>query len=952
MHIIMAFRTLLIILLTLGWMTSYGQGEVRDTAYWEAYDAAMVDRIWDAMDEPTYRELFDSLKVELATRLKNGPITESLAYRYHWISLRLKGRFPLEVKPYIDTAIQLRTQVGVPTADIAQSHYEKGKVLRLLGNDQGAHSFFEEGVRIMNQAILELDTTPDLAKRQAYFLIKAAWSAGYNGNFELARLRLKQIPLLLRKDTSSLSANTAYFSLVTEGDIEGLAGNDDKSIEIFQQILQLPYFKKVSSYNQATSRNNLGLKLLRSGLYEEADRQLSAAITIHEKGDRWIGLASSYINMIHLRVLQGRPQEALEFFELAKLAVAKTEGSNKGIVFGELYLYAALAAEQLGQTAQMEEYLAKTADALLADPQLYGPAQLPQIEGNTIYAQPTLLQFLSAKRDIFLNAYQRSDDANDLLLANATSRSIDTLMRLNRDQLNLTASLGQFISKEAEQYTTAVDVALQLYRRTGEVIYLNEAYQFVAGQKSNLLRRYLTSPGLAGTLGVPEAVIEEKKALDLQVLIVEKALQNASGAEETVLRDSLLRLNYHASRLKEEMGEDYPAFSKALRGYTAIDPATACASMPDDQLIVEYFLAADSIYAFTLSKSNGLNIITTARPDNLTDLIGSVVDQGAGATALYDLLVAPVLANRPAITRLQFIPDGELWKIPFSALKRGEDFLIQDYAISFAYAAPLLFDQELASQARAREEEYLGYGISYEDLQEDLSGSGLRSADHQDLRAMGQLPFASKEVQRAAELIGGEYRLNKDASLTNFIRESAGANILHLSMHGILRPNPMESALVFSGNEEEEFALLEMKDVLSGNYPAELTVLSACHTGGGSLQTSEGMQSIGRAFTAAGSRSTITSTWAARDESTHDILGLFFEELKDGAPKDIALQRAIKEYLAAGTAADRRPDHWANLTLTGIVAPIDTGFPWLLIALGLMTLVGLAFGVRRLTTKA
>jgi CHAT domain-containing protein len=140
--------------------------------------------------------------------------------------------------------------------------------------------------------------------------------------------------------------------------------------------------------------------------------------------------------------------------------------------------------------------------------------------------------------------------------------------------------------------------------------------------------------------------------------------------------------------------------------------------------------------------------------------------------------------------------------------------------------------------------------------------------------------------------------------------------------------------------------------VLSGNYPAELTVLSACHTGGGTLQTSEGMQSIGRAFTAAGSRSTITSTWAARDESTHDILGRFFEELKGGAAKDIALQRAIKEYLAAGTAADRRPDHWANLTLTGIVAPIDSKTPWLPIGLGVVVLVGLAFGVRRLATKA
>lgn len=948
----MVLRILLFTCFLMACFPGQGQTLEQDTAYWENYDAEMVDRIWDGMEDPTYRKLFDSLKIELATRLKNGPATESLAYRYHWMSLRLKKLFLVEVKPYADTAIILRELTKAPIADIAQSHYEKARVLRLLGNDQEASSFFEEGVRIMNKAIVVLDSIPDLAKRQAYFMKESAVTAGNNGNFELARLRLQQIPYLLRLDSSQVSKQTAYETAVTMANIEGLAGKYSESIEYYREALDMDYLKTATPLAQGAARMNLGRRLFWLKQYDEAEREIDAALSLYENTNHWTNLSSAYINIMDLRVRQKRPQEALDLLDLAESTAQKVAGSSKGIVFGELYLYAAQAAEQLSQTQRMEELLAKTATALLRDTVLYGPAQLPKIEGNTIYGQPTLLQFLSAKRDIFLNTYASSDDTNDLLLAHATSSSIDTLMRLNRDQLNLTASLGQFINKEAEQYSAAVDIALTLYRKTGEATYLNEAYQFVAGQKSNLLRRYLTSPGLAGTMGVPEEVVTEKKEFDLQVLIVEKALQNATGEEETQLRDSLLRLNYQVSRLKETLAADYPGFSRALRGYAAIDPNAAAETLADNQLVVEYFLSQDSVYTFTLSKENGLRVITAPRPENLTDLIGSVVDQGTGATALYELLVAPVLAERPSITRLQFIPDGELWKIPFAALKRGEDFLIQDYAVSFAYAAPLLFDQQLADRARAREVEYLGFGISYKNLQQDLTGSGLRSADFEDLKSMGQLSFASKEVERAARLIGGQYRLNQDASLMNFLRESAGANILHLSMHGILRPNPMESALVFSGDEEEEFALLEMKDVLSGNYPAELTVLSACHTGGGSLQTSEGMQSIGRAFTAAGSRSTITSTWAARDESTHDILSQFFEELKAGAPKDIALQRAIKEYLAAGTAADRRPDHWANLTLTGTVAPIDGKTPWLPIGIGAVALLALTFGFRKFRRRA
>lgn len=948
----MILRTLLFTGFFFIGLSLQGQTINQDTAYWEDFDAGMVDRIWDGLEEQTYRRLFDSLKIEMATRLRNGPVTTSLAYRYHWISLQLKGLFLEEVKPYADTAIMLRIEAGAPTADIAQSHYEKARVLRSLGSDQESLTFFEEGIRIMSQAIAELDSTPNLAKRQAYFLKEAAWSAGLNGNYELARIRLRQVPSILRLDTSSIASKTAYETLIVSGNIEVLAENYAEAIQLYQQALDTDFFRGAGAIFRGSVNNNLGMALLLNGQYAEADQVLGQAVTFFSSTTDWFGLASAYINILHLRVRQRRPEEALALLGVAESTAKKVGGSGKGIIFGELYLYAAQAAEQLGQSQLREQLLAKTATALLMDTTLNEMGQLPRIEGNTIYGQTTLLQFLSVKRDIFLRAYGQTNDLNDLLLAHRSSYTIDSLIRLNRDQLNLTASLGQFITSEAEEYTTAVDIALRLYRKTNNTGYLNEAYQFVAGQKSNLLRRYLTSPGLAGTLGVPENIVEEKKQLELQVLIVEKALQNASGAVESTLRDSLLRLNFQVSRLKEEIAENHPLFSSALRGYTDIDPSVASTTMENNQLLVEYFLSSDSVYIFTLSRQVGLEVLTTARPENMAELIETVVDQGVGSTVLYELLVEPVLTNRPNITRLQFIPDGELWMLPFAALKKGGNFLINDYAISFAYAAPLLFDEQLSNQAKTRELEYLGYGISYKNIQRDLT-SGLRSVDFRDLRAMGQLPFASKEVERASGVIGGEYRLDEEASLASFLGEAGGTNILHLSMHGLLRPNPMESALVFSGGRGKQgYALLEMKDVLGGDYPAELTVLSACHTGGGTLQTSEGMQSIGRAFTAAGSRSTITSTWAARDESTYDILGHFFSELQTGVPKDVALQRALNEYLAAGTLADRQPANWANLTLTGIVTPVSKNTPWHLLGLGVFVIAGLFFIVRRLLAAA
>lgn len=867
----------------------------------------------------------------IAKRQRNGPITVSLANNYHQIARGFKSDHPDLVKPLIDTAITLRIQAGALTVDIAQSHYEKGRILYLLGDFQNCLFFHEEALRIMDQAIDEEGLTPDLARRKAYFLKEAAFAARLNGNYELGRLRLAQIPPLV--PIASRYEQTVFEATVTEAEIETLTGNFSRAIQLYENAVSLPYFTNAPVGDKASVQNGQGYVNMLAGKYSKAEVFFNTAAQGFRLMKNQASEASTLINLIQLNNLKNKPDAAEELRKRSELILSDFSGAKYGEIPGELYLYSAEAASQLNQHNRADTLFAKAAAALLENPLLLGPALLPRITGNAIYSQPVLLDMLTKKRE----AFRRRDQLENAL---ETSRTIDTLLRYNREQLNLTASLGQFITREAEQYAEAINIALELHRSTGDKAYLNEAYRFASGQKSNLLRRYLTSPGLAASFGVPEDVVQEKSDLELKILTTERAFQNAPPAQTNALRDSLLRLNATVDQLKRKISKDYPAFSQALRGFPAIDPADAASTLEDDRMVVEFFLAQDTVYLFTLGKATGLEVFTVTRPANLAELIDSVVDQGEGATALYDLLLAPLLAGQDGITRLQLIPDGDLWRLPFGALFNGDRLLINDYAISFAYAAPLLFNQNLASRARAQTQKYLGYGISYQDLQSKLTNGGFRSADLNDLRGMGQLPFAVREVTNAANITGGTPRLDEIATLERFLEEAAGAKILHLSMHGLLRPNPMESALVFRG-EDDGYQLLRMGDVLGGYYPAELTILSACHTGGGALQTSEGMQSIGRAFTAAGSRATITSTWAARDETTHDIITTFSAGIEAGKAKDVALQNAINTYLENASPADRAPKNWANLTLTGDVQPVDSEANWQWFLAGILTILAL-----------
>jgi len=809
--------------------------QVQDTAYWMRKDSVMYDSVLSKAT--TVPGFIDDIGKLMAKRRINGPVTTSLAYNYHRISLNFRDAAPALVLPYVDTAIVLRIAVD-NRMNIAQSHYEKARVLDALGDYQGALRLFEEAIVLMGEAIAEKkDTVPELARRMGYFLTQTAASARKNGNLELAKLRLKQIPALFRHYRWQRTEFEAPF---IEANIYNTEGNFAKAIEIYQLLASSEDFKEEYEYQEAGVIANLGVAHLMAGNLSLAEEKILEGLALLRSDDIHLEVAAGYGSLLKLRTKQQRYEETTEVLDLGLREANLVYPNGNGPVIGELYARAGEAQALKGDFPFSDSLFERSVLALIEEPRIYGTAKLPIIQGAAIYSQEDLLELLTYKRNAFRQAHDAGAKPEGLQLALATSKTIDTLLRLNRDQLNLTASLGQFIKQEAEEYSSAVDVALELYRTTNEKSYLNEAYQFASGQKSNLLRRYLTSPGLASSLGVPEATVLEKTDLELRVLTTERALQNAALADQTVLRDSLLGLNAAVDKLKRQIANDHPAFARALRGFPAIDPSAAAATLEDDQLVVEYFLSADSVYLFTLSKAEGLAVKVVELPDDLTALIGSVVEQDAGATQLYDLLIAPLLIDRPEITRLQLIPDGELWKLPFAALKNGDRFLIEDYAVSFAYAAPLLFDPDLAARAAAQADDYLGYGISYQDILEGISASGNRSADALELRDMGQLPWAGREVETAAGIIGGDYRLEYEATKDRFLTEAGDAGILHLSMHGLLRPNPMESALVFRGDDMDDFALLTMGEVLGGHYPAELTVLSACHTGGGDLQTRAG----------------------------------------------------------------------------------------------------------------
>jgi len=189
------------------------------------------------------------------------------------------------------------------------------------------------------------------------------------------------------------------------------------------------------------------------------------------------------------------------------------------------------------------------------------------------------------------------------------------------------------------------------------------------------------------------------------------------------------------------------------------------------------------------------------------------------------------------------------------------------------------------------------------------------TANYDPKSGLAPLKFASKEVAEILKIIPGKHI--REATATAFEQEAGTYAIAHLAMHALLPEQQNEpSRLVFSNNEEINFS-----QIYTMNLPLEMMVLSACNTGFGRIKNGEGLMSLSRALMLSGVRSNVVSLWPAADETTQEIMVEFYQNLKNGAPKDEALAEAKRKYLS-NNPLKTHPYFWGSFILNGDTAPI------------------------------
>lgn len=214
------------------------------------------------------------------------------------------------------------------------------------------------------------------------------------------------------------------------------------------------------------------------------------------------------------------------------------------------------------------------------------------------------------------------------------------------------------------------------------------------------------------------------------------------------------------------------------------------------------------------------------------------------------------------------------------------------------------------------------------------------------------LPASGQEVDdlegrfdpaRSRRLRGGA------ATETAVKADAAGRRVLHLATHAFFLGDDCPSALTSAGpggaaapgaqapllraglalagaNQRTTAAdmddgLLTAEEVASLDLRGlEWAVLSACGTGLGQVDASDGVLGLGRAFRVAGVATTIMSLWEVDDESTRRFMrALYRARFLEGRTTDEAVQAATLGALRERRARGRRTDpvYWAAFIASG-----------------------------------
>ncbi len=325
------------------------------------------------------------------------------------------------------------------------------------------------------------------------------------------------------------------------------------------------------------------------------------------------------------------------------------------------------------------------------------------------------------------------------------------------------------------------------------------------------------------------------------------------------------------------------------------------------------------------------------------------------ADSIYHLVWKPLEEHLKDSKTIYYSPDGLLHKIPFAALPNSENKLLGEIHDLNLMGNTSNIRTNL-SQPNLSDAVLIG-GIDYNYVQSDKaiieenqfsileSEQLLGNTNNKKISAgnstWSYLSGTQKEIESIKELLPLSKLLSKKKATETTFKNLSGnsPSVIHIATHGYFFPdleitnkeqpyrkaeNPLlRTGLLFAnanyawqnGNNpyEEDDGILTALEISNLDLKnTDIVILSACETGLGDIEGSEGVYGLQRAFKMAGVKTIIMSLWEVPDTETAEFMELFYTHWKAKNNPKKAFKEAQKLMMSKYRG---NPEKWAAFVL-------------------------------------
>ncbi len=825
----------------------------------------------------------------------------------------------LKAEKLLIVARQIRGKnPGKESPDYALSCDNLGHVYLKTGEFRKAEPLFLEALQVWEKSLTK--NHPAYASGSNHLALLYMEMAEYE-KAEALFLEAKQIRERFSNnnlDYSSSCDNLAQYYKVT-----GQYKKAEPLFSVSKQIRENILGKKHADYGSACE--NLGNIYYEMEHYEKAELLYREALEIRKLStpNDSIGIAYSYTNIANVYSVNGKLVKAAALYEEARTILGTTDNKlsiayanscyNLGSVYLDLGDYPKAETLFLETRQVREKILSKDhpdyAASLFSLALINGTMKKTE-QVNEYYAEAFQIQksqwnkILRFSTETEQEAYlKKTTEPINLLLSFNTTAVTNYNKRLIYDIILSTRNLLLSSSMQLRQ---------SIYTMTDTSV-KNRYTQWV--KKREQLSFLLSNPLTGQT--------EYINDLENQVDLLEKELVGLSDE----FRNQQQQQTITSSSIQQSLKQDEAAIEFASYKYFDGNRWT------DSIYYVALVLRKDVPEPVMVKLFEEKQLDSVLRKTREINFKLTINNRYGKNSSLYQLLWQPLEKHLAGISKIYFSPSGALHEIPLGALAISQKERVSDKYKLVQLISTAALTNTNAAQVSAADKLFLYGGVLYDGDTSALKQAAIQYKHNNDMASRSLPEDASRgniwkylQGTKTEVITIEKMALSKNISASvyegweateeslKFLTGKNAPEFLHIATHGFFFPDPKLKATRSVATEGRTFRqsdnplfrsglLLAGANYAWNNKPVsgiqdgivtayeisnmylpntKLAVLSACETGLGNIQGTEGVYGLQRAFKIAGVKNLVMSLWKVPDAETAEFMTGFYKKMFDG----------------------------------------------------------------------